>query len=245
MISKPELSCMPVELLCCIPSPLDILEWERAVWPCIPSLRMRPVAFWSTACPFLSLSPFLSRSTISSSTCIHGRGGVRACLLGGSTPFARCMETTSWGLLLLVSHGTSWMRGNQWTPWWVVPCQVRAHAKLALPCHKSMIEAAWLYPACEATQTGELYPSESLKVRLHIGHVIEWVFLFNGFLLFLVLPQILKELTLWCREVVELEICSHEMVQILLPTCTPVVSEVVQRVICRSLSSTMLLGRVS
>ena len=82
-----------------------------------------------------------------------------------------------------------------------------------------MIVAAWLYPAHEVTQTGELHTSESLKARLHIGHVIKWVFLFNGFPLFLALPQKLKELcleflplSLRCGGVVELEIGSHEKV---------------------------------
>ena len=81
-----------------------------------------------------------------------------------------------------------------------------------MPCHNSMIVAAWLYPAHAMT-------GEPLKARLHVGHVIEWVFLFNGPPLFLVLPQKLKELglefillNLRCTGVVKLEIGSHVIV---------------------------------
>ena len=96
-----------------------------------------------------------------------------------------------------------------------------------------MVETAWLYPACEVTQTSELHTSESLKMRLHVGHVPKWIFLFNGFPLFLAWPLVLKELFLeslsipiTCSLIVEFVICTHVTVQNLLPTRTPVLSEV-------------------
>ena len=123
------------------------------------------------------------------------------------------------------------MKGNQWTLWQIMPCQVRAHAKLALLCHDSMIEAAWFYPAHEVAETGQLHTCESLKMRLHVGHEIEWLFLFNGFPLTSALPQVLIELNpeflpfpLWGGGVIEVEIGFHKIIQILLPTLTPMVS---------------------
>ena len=65
---------------------------------------------------------------------------------------------------------------------------MHTQAKLALLHHNSMVVAAWLYPAHEVAQTSELYTRESLKMRLHIGHVIEWIFLLDGLPLLLALP---------------------------------------------------------
>ena len=94
MAGQLELSCMLVELLCGFPSPLDVQEWERGGWMCLPSPRVRLVEFLGTTPPFFSLHMFSPGSIIPGSTCVHGGGAFH---LGGFISFAKGMETTSGG----------------------------------------------------------------------------------------------------------------------------------------------------
>ena len=108
-----------------------------------------------------------------------------------------------------------------------------------------MVVATWFDPPHKLTQSLESDADEGLELTLHVGHVLEWLLFFDSLPLHLVLPKIVKELGLQLIPilllvggvVVPVEAC-EDMVQVLPPPCTPVISEVLQRVSGRGLLST-------
>ena len=100
-----------------------------------------------------------------------------------------------------------------------------------------MIVAAWLDPTCKLTQPLESDASEGLKAALHVRHVLEWLLFFNSLPLLLALPQIFEEpilqlllLRLHAGGVIVMVEAPEDVAQVFPPPCTPVVSEVLQRV---------------
>ena len=122
-----------------------------------------------------------------------------------------------------------------WPPRWCGACQVQAQVELAFPGYNSMVVATWLDPPCKLTQSIESDTGEGLKLVLHVGHVLEWLLLFDSLQLLLSLPEIVEELGLQLIPilllaggvVVQVE-AFEDVVQVLSPPCTPVISEVLQ-----------------
>ena len=119
---------------------------------------------------------------------------------------------------------------------WLGSCQVQTHVELAFPGYNSMVVATWFDPPCKLSDT-----SEGLEVALHVRHVLEWLLFFDSPPFLLVLPKIFKELSLQllplCLLVGGVTVVvegPEDVAQVFLPPCTPVVSEVLQRVSSRS-----------
>ena len=100
-----------------------------------------------------------------------------------------------------------------------------------------MVVATWLDPPCKLTQSLESDAGEGLELTFHVGHVLEWLLFFDSLPLLLAPPKIVKELglqlippLLLARGVVVLVEGSEDVVQVLPPPYTPVVSDVLQRV---------------
>ena len=120
---------------------------------------------------------------------------------------------------------------------WLTSCQVQTHVELAFPGHNSMVVATWLDPPCKLTQSLESDTSEGLEAVLHVRHVLEWLLFFDSPPFLLVLPKIFEELSLQllplCLLVGGVIVAvegPEDVAQVFLPPCTPVVSEVFQRV---------------
>ena len=100
-----------------------------------------------------------------------------------------------------------------------------------------MVVATWLDPPCKLTQSLESDAGEGLEVALHVRHVLEWLLFFDSPPFLLVLPKILEELSLQLLPlrllvggVIVVVEGPEDVAQVFLPPCTPVVSEVLQRV---------------
>ena len=116
-------------------------------------------------------------------------------------------------------------------------CQVQTQVELAFPGYNSMVLATWLDPPSKLTQSLEFDTSEGLEVMLHVGRVLEWLLFFDSLPLLLALPKIIEELSL---QLIELLLLAggvivfvegpKDVAQVLPPPCTPVISEVPQRV---------------
>ena len=120
---------------------------------------------------------------------------------------------------------------------WLGSCQVQTPVELAFPGYNSMVVATWLDPPCKLTQSLESDASEGLEAALHVRHVLEWLLFFDSLLFLLVLPKIFEELSLQLLPLCLLEggvivvvEGPEDVVKVFLPPCTPVVSEVLQRV---------------
>ena len=99
-----------------------------------------------------------------------------------------------------------------------------------------MVVATWLDPPCKLTQSLESDTGEGVEVALHVRHVLEWLLFFDSPPFLLVLPKIFEELSvqllpfpLLAGGVIVVE-GPEDMVQVFPPPCTPVASEVLQRV---------------
>ena len=100
-----------------------------------------------------------------------------------------------------------------------------------------MVVATWFYPPCKLAQSLEFDTGEGLELMLHVGHVLEWLLFFDSLPLLLVLPKIVEELSL---QLIPLLLCvggvvvlvegPENVAQVLPPPCTPIVSNVLQRV---------------
>ena len=116
-------------------------------------------------------------------------------------------------------------------------CQVQTPVELAFPGYNSMVVATWLDPPCKLTQSLESDAGEGLQVALHVRHVLEWLLFFDSPPFLLALPKIFEELSLQLLPlpllvggvIVAVE-GPEDVVQVFPPPCTPVVSEVLQRV---------------
>ena len=116
-------------------------------------------------------------------------------------------------------------------------CQVKAHVELAFLGYNSMVVATRLDPPCKLAQSLESDTGECQELMLHVGHVLEWRFFFDGLPLILALPQMVEELGPQF-----LPVCLHvggvvvqvegpeNVAQVLLPPLAPIVSNVLQRV---------------
>ena len=111
-----------------------------------------------------------------------------------------------------------------------------------------MVIATWLDPHCKLTQSLESDTGEGLELPLHVWHVFEWLLFLDGPPLLLAWPQKVEELSLQLSPILLLaggEIVSVEgpedVGQVLLPSRTPIVSEVLQRVSMGGLLSTARL----
>ena len=140
------------------------------------------------------------------------------------------METGGGGLLLFLGDWTSLTRADLQSLRRLGSCQVQTHVELAFPGYNSMVVATWLDPPCKLTQSLESDAGEGLEVALHVRHVLEWLLFFDSppFLLELSL-QLLPLPLLVGGEIVAAE-GPKDVVQVFPPPCTPVVSEVLQRV---------------
>ena len=108
---------------------------------------------------------------------------------------------------------------------------------LAFSGYNSMVVAIWLDPPCKLTQSLEFEAGESLEVSLHIGHVLEWLLFLDSLPLLLVLPKILEEPSLQLFPllhprggIIVVVEGPKDVIQVLLPSCTPVLSEDLQGV---------------
>ena len=199
---------------------------------------------------FLStgLGLFHPGPTIPCSTCLHGNGWVRACLLSHATFPSQRGVTGCGGLLLFLHDCMSLAWVDLWPLRWHSSCQVQTQVELAFPGYNSMVVATWLDPPCKLTQSLEFDAGESLEVTLHVGHVLEWLLFFDSLPLLLALPKIFEELSLQLIPllllvggVILVVEGPEDVAQVLSPPCTPVVSEVPQRVSRGSLLSTARL----
>ena len=100
-----------------------------------------------------------------------------------------------------------------------------------------MVVATWFNPPCKLTQSLESDAGEGLDMALHVRHVLEWLLFFDGPPFLLVLPKTFEELSLQFLPlrllvggVIVVVEGPKDVVQVFLPPCTPVVSEVLQRV---------------
>ena len=113
-----------------------------------------------------------------------------------------------------------------------------------------MVVATWLDPPCKLSQSLESDAGEGLEVALHVRHVLEWLLFFDSPPFLLVLPKIFEELSLQLLPlcllvggVIVVVEGPKDVVQVFLPPCTPVVSEVLQRVSRGSPCNTTRLWR--
>ena len=109
---------------------------------------------------------------------------------------------------------------------------MQTHVELIFPSYNSMVIATWLNPPCKLAQSLEFDARESLKAALYVRHVLEWPLFLDSLPLLLVLSKIFEELSLQLLPlrlfgggVIVAVKCPKDVVQILLPACTPVVSE--------------------
>ena len=181
------------------------------------------------------LGLFRPGPTIPCSMCLHGNRWVGACS-SHATFFSRHMGTGWGGLLLFLCECLSLAWADLWPPRQHGSCQVQTQVELAFPGYNSMVVANWLDPPHKLTQSLESDAGEGLELTLHVGHVPEWLLFFESLPLLLVLPKIVQELGL---QLIPLLLVggvvvpvggSEEVVQVLPPPCTPVVSNVPQRV---------------
>ena len=175
--------------------------------------------------------------TIPCSTCLHGNRWVRACPLSHATFPSQHGVTGCGGLLLFLCDCLSLTRVDLQSPRRRGSCQVQTQVELAFPGYNSMVVATWLDPPCKLTQSLEFDAGEGLELMLHVGHVLEWLLFFDSLPLLLALPKIVEELglqliplLLLAGGVVVVVVGPEDVVQVLPPPCTPVVSEVPQRV---------------
>ena len=181
-----------------------------------PPLHLSPWEWVGWACS-------LSRATFPSQHGVTGGGGIHLFL-------HKCLSLTG---------------ADLWPPRWGGACQVQAQVELAFPGYNSMVVATWLDPPCKLTQSLESDTGEGPKLVLHVGQVLEWLLFFDSLPLLLSLPEIVEELGLQLIPilllaggvVVQVE-ASEDVVQVLPPPCTPVISEVPQRVSRGGLLST-------
>ena len=152
-------------------------------------------------------------------------------LAGGSPLFLHeCLSLTGVDLWPLGQHGS---------------CQVQTQMELAFPGYNSMVVATWLDPPCKLTQSLESDAGEGLKVMLHVGHVLEWLLFFDSLPLLLALPKIVKELDLQLIPlcllvggVIVFVEGPEDVAQVFPPPSAPVMSDVLQWVLGRSLLDT-------
>ena len=179
------------------------------------------------------------------STCLHGNGLVGVCPLSCTTFPSRHGVTGCGGIHLFLHECLSLTRVDLWPPRQCSSCQVQAQVELAFPGYNSMVVATWFDPPFKLAQSLESDTSEGLELTLHVGHVLEWLLFFDSLPLLLALPKMVKELGLQLIPilllaggvVVQVE-ASEDVVQVLPPPCTPVISEVPQRVSRGGLLST-------
>ena len=148
------------------------------------------------------------------------------------------------GIHLFLHKCLSLTEADLWPPGWHGACQVQAQVELAFPGYNSIVVATQLDPPCKLAQSLEFDTGEHQELTLHVGHVLEWHLFFDSFPLLLVLPQMVEELGLQlvplCLHaggvVVQVE-ASENVAQVLLPPCTPIASDVLQRVSRNPLSA--------
>ena len=147
------------------------------------------------------------------------------------------METGCGGLLLFLGNWKSLARADLWSLRWPSSCQVQTPVELAFPGYNSVVVATWLDPPCKLTQSLESDTGERLEAVLHVRHVLEWLLFFDSPPFLLALPKIFKELSLQLLPflllvggVIVVVEGPEDVVRVFPPPCTPVVSEVLQRV---------------
>ena len=171
-------------------------------------------------------------------------------LLESHHPLRQAYGDWCGGLLLFLHECLSLAWADLWPPRWRGSCQVQTQVELAFPGYNSMIVATWLDPPCKLTQSLEFDAGEGQELTLHVGHILEWLLFFDSLPLLLVLPKIVEELglqlipfLLLVGGVVVLVEGSEDVAQVLPPPCTPVVSDVPQRVSRGGLLSAARLWR--
>ena len=175
--------------------------------------------------------------TIPCSSCLHGSGSIGACSLSRATLFARRMGTGCGGLHLFLRECLSLTWADLWPPQRHGSCQVQTQMELAFPGYNSMVVATCLDQPCKLTQSLESDASEGLEVMLHVGHVLEWLLFFESLPLLLALLKIVEELDLQlipllllAGGVVVFVEGPEDVAQVLPPSSTPVIRDVLQRV---------------
>ena len=153
------LSCMVVELLHSLVSSLAIPEREGIDGVGVLSSRQCPGMLGQSVSPPFFLRAGLNlihqRTTIPCSSCLHGSGSIRVCILSSDTLLARHMGTDCGGLHGSLHKCLSLTRVDLWPRWRRNPSQVQAHVELAFPGYNSMVIATRLDPPCKLAQSLE------------------------------------------------------------------------------------------
>ena len=128
------------------------------------------------------------------SLCLHGSRYISSGPLRGAGLYGRCSGASHWGLRFPLEDQAGFTGCNLRPPGWLYPHQVGTSVKLPSLGHHTVVITATFYPGSAFGQPLQPYSGSSIKLLLHIRHILEGIILLYSPQLLLAWEKVIKDL---------------------------------------------------